>query len=235
MSLISSYINRTGASVIETDKQSSSKLNCLVPFYSLFIGKTIIRGEDKTLLYSSPDTSEELESYSYYILKKYEQAVNHMRDSLGLKILKTTRNPNLYLLTKGFLGFRGDDFNIHHLIVLCVKSKDIYSLDKANLDKTKFCLVIDNKVFEKQHVLMYKNIKKYYIDPLIKEGVDVMYTNNSDKWIYNQIDFIPKFNSITDLQQHLNTISEIALDIKPKHEKRNRELEVIYYTPDLPF
>lgn len=194
-----------------TDIVSTSKLNAYIPFYAMLKGTVIKNSDDLTIVYGLPNFPSLSE---YRLITKYSNAVAHMCDRTRLATFRTTRNSLTYVLTKGFLGFVDENHNVVPLIVLTVKSDSLQTLDKDNLDKSKFCLLINNRVYNSQHALMYKNMRKYYVDTLTLEGVDILYTNDINKWIYNDTKFIPKFNSILDLQKHLSTITNLALDIE---------------------
>lgn len=215
---------RSGTQPEDSDTWSSSKVSPFVPFISLFNGTTISKGGDKTLLYSLPLVMNQRGMGKY---NKYLQAVNHMAESLYIKNLTTTRNPKTYQVAKGFMGCMDENYNVIPLIVLCVKSDAIYSLDKNNLDKKKFCLVINTAVFSEEHALMFKNMRKYYVDTMADDGIDILYTNDINSWLFNPLDYIPKFNTVTDMVNHLGTISNLALGIETKTEDEQRGIEII--------
>ena len=217
---ITGLMYRYGSTIEKSDTWSSSKVSSFVPFISLFTGETLTKGADKTLLYSLPvNLSENPNTVS-----KYLPAVNHMADSIGIKTLSTTRSTLSYQITKGMLNHIGDNFEVNPLIVLCVKSDAIYSLDKDNLDAKQFCLVINTDVFKQEHALMSKNMRKYYVDILAADGIDILYTSDIKKWLFNPVDYIPKFNTVSEMVNHLDKISSLALDIKIEDEDRGIEI-----------
>lgn len=219
---ITGKVLRSGINSEQSSLWSSSKVSPFVPFISLYLGHTITKGEDKTLIYSMPVVLTLNNSYG---LTKYLHAVNHMTESTSIKILKTTRNPVIYQVAKGMLSYVDENFEVVPLIMLCVKSDAIYNLNKDNLDTKQFCLVINNAVFSQEHVLMFKNMRKYYVDILAADGIDILYTSDIKKWLFNPLDYIPKFNTVTDMVNHLGSLSSLALDIKIEDEQR--ELEVV--------
>lgn len=217
---ITGNFTRSGSSPENSSLWSSSKVSPFVPFISLFGGKTIIKGTDKTLLYSIPVT---LQGDTYRV-SKYLPAVNHMADSIYLKALSTTRSTKTYQIGKGFLSYVDENFDVIPLIVLCVKSDAIFSLNRKNLDAKQFCLIINTDVFTQDHALMFKNMRKYYVDILAADGIDILYTSDIKKWLFNPLDYIPKFNTVTEMLSHLGTISNLALDIKTEDEQRGIEI-----------
>lgn len=212
---------RSGTTPENSSLWSSSKVSSFVPFISLFSGQTIIKGDDKTLVYSMPMM---LNQSSAYKVSKYMNAVNHMAESIYIKNLTTTRNTQTYQVAKGMLSYVDENFEVIPLIMLCVKSDAIYSLDKTNLDHKQFCLVINNAVFSQEHALMFKNMRKYYVDVLTADGIDILYTSDIKKWLFNPMDYIPKFNTVTEMVNHLGSISNLALDIKTEDEQRGIEV-----------
>lgn len=228
---ITGQVTYLGQRPQDSSLYSSSKLNPFVPFNALFNGKTITKGQDKTLIYSIPV----LVGQNVNKVRKYLHAANHMQYSVNIVNLTTSRNTKSYQISKGILSYIDENFEVNPLIVLAVKSEAIYSLDRTNLDSKQFCLIINNDVFHQEHALMFKNMRKFYVDIITSDGVDVLYTSDMKKWLYNSLDYIPKFNTVTDMLTHLDTISNLALDIETQTENGRREIEIIDDTIPLPF
>jgi hypothetical protein len=212
--LISSDIYQHSCYTLSEDTQPTcSELNSYVPFYSLFTGTTMNKNNRKVLNYNLVGSVDDAYMSNGYTDTRYQNMIDTMRVRLGLRRVCTTRNRDkTYIALKGFLGYLDTNLNIIPFVVLTVKSDSIFKLKKEELDLTKFCLIINSSLINPDHMVMYKNLKKLYIDPIIAMGVDVLYTNDIKKQCYNKFDYIPKFKTIAEMNEHLKTINNLIFD-----------------------
>ena len=101
------------------------------------------------------------------------------------------------------------------LLLVCVKQKYLYTIDRQNPNPSQFCIVIDNKfINDENHFGIYRNVKKNYLD-VHGTDIDVMFTNDIMRLCFNhKVIEQPKFKTIPEMMQHtkdLNRILEVEL------------------------
>lgn len=191
------------------DYLCSSDDNDFIPVNSLCDGERIIIKSGKT----------ERTSFNYSLIAPTFEEVSITRKITtfcqALGIVRPT--PILmqdaiikYVATYGSLVYYQEQpFKLIPLVVLAVKKRYLFSLERNNLNPSHFCLLIDKKcITDDKHFKLYRNVKKHYID-LIGD-IDIMYCTNLTQVCYKERPIsLPKFKSITEMTEHLDSINEL--------------------------
>lgn len=179
----------------------TSDCNAYVPFYSLF-NHTLLDINDNIILeYYKPTYT----NTSLYI-RNYSELEHQLR---------CTDTFNSYKFTIAGL-VKQLFFNRHVLytqdleLLFCLGIKTDYVLNETykNIsDKPEYnqlILIVNNSFLNNPtYKNVYRKLNKIYIEPLARKGVDIVYTNNVDKWFFQNNFVQPKFKSVPEMMKHL--------------------------------
>lgn len=191
-----------------------------VPFICGFTGtKYNVKNGEKFLLYNL-----------FYNNQEYKGDFNDRsrRRNTDIKLKKLSYDDILYALSTYIVPryFQNDNFifqvakgiifefdrftkEFELLLVLGVKSSDMWDIDRVNPDYSKFALFISNEfVDDEKYKTVFSKVKKEYISQALTFGIDVIYTNDIKKWCFQTSLKQPKFKNIPEMLNHLSSITE---------------------------
>lgn len=207
---------------------SEEYLSCIsshseyIPIQALYNGSKIKKGERMNLIYGlyAPNNNsnyilafKSVKSFVEYFLRSGNYAEYR---SLVYKLI-----PLKYYVNYGMLLFneeRTDASGVKHtrsrpLVVLCVKRRYTFKVQKKNPNPNHLCLVVSGELFKDvAHEKMWKVFKKQIIDPL-QEEIDVVYTHSIRETCYNDnIITLPKFDTVIDMKKFMDKINDVMYD-----------------------
>jgi hypothetical protein len=211
-----------------------SVYNSFVPLMAMPNAEVLTNGEDKILSYTLM-----MESGNYSTCRDYEAFCNFIKGEaqydgfLADDVNPIKREYNAYLRKRGLentywartgeLYFDDPQTNLPiPLLTMCVKQDAMFSIRPNNLTSEHLCLIV-NKNFATQHLTLYRNVRKNYIDLVEVDGVDILYTNNILQTLYNDRGLkTPHFATVDELFEYaksLNTIIHAAISsgIEPQY------------------
>lgn len=103
---------------------------------------------------------------------------------------------------------RGIVYDADH-IYLCLAVNTEYLLNtdpeeiKSNPDPRKHLLFINNAIYAEHLTNVRRKLENEYIDVAKSEGIDIIYTNRLEEWLYSNNYETPTFSTIDDLNKHL--------------------------------
>ena len=193
------------------DYFSMSEDNDFIPIWSLTNGDLVIKPTgEKHFLYNLTTPVDRVAittKLSYFAENLFSNRAYEW------KVLHHSTIKRRYYSHNGILLYIQDSpFKVVPLMVLAVKKRYLFSIDKNNTDISHYCLLIDNKLLEDdEHFKLYRNIKKHYLS-VISKDIDVMYSNDITKLCYNQRKLdIPKFTTITQTIEYLRGLNDVLL------------------------
>lgn len=181
-----------------------NQLNLFVPFINLFSNGELIEINNKFLyVYKNYVDSSH---YLYHKKSVYDYVFRLLNNYINNNYYFSIKDSN-YIFNKGII--RSYPSN-KILLCLCITNKYVFNIKIDNIDYSKFVLFINNEFKQDIHKTLFSKINKEYIIPLIEKNISIMWTNNIEDWCYKEIKSIPKFNSITEMNNYLLTFNEIA-------------------------
>jgi hypothetical protein len=185
-----------------TSLVGTSDCNQYIPFYSLFFHEfiTFKDSPERIIEYSLPVARNN------YMIRRYDQL---------LSALVTTQNTYMYQFTlqgvqhRLFVN-RGIIFNGDGVILLCLGIDVSYILGNTadtirnQFDKTKLVLFVSN---EFNNNPIYKNVRKKleleFMSSCREQNIDMVTTNDINKWVFKNNFEMPKFKSIKEMNGFL--------------------------------
>lgn len=120
-----------------------------------------------------------------------------------------------YLSRAGSLLHINSSLEATPLMLLCVKSKKLFTVNRAAPDKKDFCVVVDRKLIfgSEENNKIYRNVNKLYLSLAEAQGIDVLYTNNLIDVCFNAPYLkLPKFKTINEVIAYTKNISQLLLN-----------------------
>lgn len=205
-----------------------SQLNTYIPFYAGFVNKALVNEvtDKRSIIYEAYKLSVKRADYIDTI--KYKDLlwwlINVIVPSAHLKSFRNHSNNVMYQVMKGcilysrYIGrYRGHSENtiVKPLLVLCFAKDKYNSIGKAISEKKEpnpkdFVLIISNDINEVEHKSLYAQLRKHYIGPLKELGVDVLYTDDINKYCFQPLEF-KKFSSFKKKQEYLASFNKRIL------------------------
>lgn len=120
----------------------------------------------------------------------------------------------MFQVGKGIIfEFNSETKEYDLLLVLGVKSSYYKQAkldnDQGKLNLDNFAIFISNLfVDDERYKLVYKKIKKDYIDLANEAGIDIVYTNSIENRLFKNGSVKPKFKTIVEMNQFLEKIND---------------------------
>lgn len=201
---------RRGHDITLEGLEYNSVENDFIPVLSLSSGTLLTKGDEKVYCYKKISLPNIEIGYHDEILR-YPKLVEYFYNYSNLIVFCTHRgqDPKKYIVTKGAIYYNGIP-----LVMMTIKSRYIYTLDRNNIDYSQFSLLVDHNLLNSpEHTLFYKNLKKYLITEQQEQGIDVIYTNDINKWVYTPtLNHIPKFGNIKEMLSHLGELNNLLVN-----------------------
>lgn len=146
---------------------------------------------------------------------KYEYLYNAYRNHIFPSYWENKQKG--YYIRKGMITTT--DFEI--LIAVCVDSKSWNKIDINNPDLNKFVMIVNRKLYTNPFNKLLRNkIKK---DILEKLSIDIIETDDPNKYCFKIPDFIPKFKNFQMMKEYLDNVND-KLCLKERKEEKLIEL-----------
>lgn len=126
-----------------------------------------------------------------------------------LRAYNTFTNPIMFLNKQGTYFIRKgmvytSDFEI--LLVICIDKDKLSNIDKDKPPNAEdFIAIVNKELFSPKHKLIANRLQKDIINLL---PTDIIHTLNPNKYCFKVSRIIPNFDTISDMQIHLNSINE---------------------------
>lgn len=180
-----------------------------VPFIMGFIGEVYIVNEKKVLVYDFIYRKDDLPN-------RPQRLYSELFYSLTNCVVPSwyhTKEVNLQSC-KGML-FHFDQYTSEYklLMILAVKSTDIFTIDKLKPDYSKFALFISHDFSEDPlYKAVYNKIEKEYVIQARDLGIDIVYTKHIKERCFSNSLRKPKYTNITEMQKAMKDINKTLLD-----------------------
>lgn len=201
----------------ETTVIGDSINSSYIPLYALFKGKILnINGKSFSIygLINSP-VNISTTSPNHAFIRQYYNLIRHLVHSIDVKFFRTRSKSSdgftytLYAASKGILCHIDSVTKEYKpLLSIVLRSSYLDNIkDSEDLDYNQFALVIDSSLLSPVHNIMYRNIKKLYIDPLLELGLDIVWTKDIKGWIFKTFNFSKDFTNLPELLNHLQQVN----------------------------
>jgi hypothetical protein len=107
-----------------------------------------------------------------------------------------------YYVRKGIVYTK--DFKI--LCAICFSKDKLQSIDKTNPNFNDMAMIINKEFDTPNHKLLYRRFYKDVISTL--NQLDIIYTNDPNKYCFNMPKFTPKFGTLEQMGGYLNNVNE---------------------------
>lgn len=191
------------------DYPSLSIDNEFTPIHALNNG-TLLKGEDnrKTLMYSleTPLVGFMATNRAEFTewMSKYDSWgwAKHIID-----------NSRTYFSMYGTLIHFNPGYNtVAPLVVLAAKNKYLFRINKHNPNYRHFCILVD-KNMKAQHRAIFDYVESYFINPMLANGIDVLYTSSIMELCFNpSLYSLPRFQTIEENVNYMKDINRILCE-----------------------
>lgn len=183
-------------------KIGTSDCNEYVPFYVILNHRLIDINGHRIIEYGKP---------SYRNFGRYSRNYNELFD--GLRGLDYSRQHHFTITGEthslGYTRHILHDSNNNILFTLAIKRdallNNTFAQLQANQNASDYILIVNNELFSNP---IYKNLAKKvnnaYIAEFKASNIDIVYTNDVDKWLYNNNFTKPEFKNAIQMMNHLN-------------------------------
>lgn len=180
----------------------TSDCNQYIPFYSLFFHEfiTFKDSPERILEYSMPVIR------TSYAIRRYDQLMSALVNNINTYMFTFT----LQGVQNRFYVNRGIIFDGEGTILMCLGINVDYVLNtpadtiRNQFDRTKLVLFVSN---EFNNNPIYKNIRKKidaeFFSSCREQNIDMVTTNDINKWIFKNNYEMPKFKSIKEMNGYL--------------------------------
>ncbi len=202
------YDGHRAINVEESVLFTDSLCNDYIPFYCIFFGQYKKVGDVRYLHYFLPSITQ---LYVTNPSNRIADFKNFMNNRLvPLPYIKTNR---VYHIAKQYIAeLEGDTRTLLYLLV--IKKEYLYDINFSNLDYSKFAILISDKFDTPERKLMFGMVKREIINPLYELGIDVIYTNNIEKWCFKQPHINLSFDTVSEMKNFFKeTTKEVINEV----------------------
>jgi uncharacterized protein YlbG (UPF0298 family) len=124
--------------------------------------------------------------------------------------------PNIQIHKHTIMEIDENTKNFEVLLSLGVESKYVEEYSNGGnilylseeLDERRFILFINNKFLEDKYKKLWKFVYTKYIPLFVQENIDVVYTNNIKDRMFNTINIIPRFSTLSERKTYLENLNK---------------------------
>lgn len=114
----------------------------------------------------------------------------------------------MYYGNAGTLVNFGEDYHAKPILLMCVRTSQLWSLKKDANETEKFTLLVDNCINTPLHSKLLRNVKSY-LQKVQEGGINILYTNNIESMcLCHRPVEKPKFATVTEMLGYSKTITE---------------------------
>lgn len=192
-----------------------------VPFFALF------KGTGFTI--SNANKTVRVYSHMYYTGNYTANGYTNIYYAFrgNLRGAKVSRNETVQV-SKGMIQHSSFDIttgeHINKVVVLlAVKSSEIFNLSTNEngqfTDYSKFtCFIHHDFTTDPLYKSMFAKLNKEMFPVFREKGIDLIYTNDIQKWCYKSTDVSPKIKSIPELKEYTNNFNHYLHGTQPTRQ-----------------
>lgn len=188
---------------------NSSKLICssvdtnYIPLYSMFLNKYYTIEDFYYNVYWTPGVS-------YEAVTNVDRAMDAFNQ--GLKPTEYVREGITYYIMKHLIYtiINGEIIVLYTTIVHADYWVSITNFN--NIDKTKFFYLVNQKFSDDRFKSFYLHFRKYYLLPMAAHNIDIIYTNDIQKYCFKVIESPLQFPTIASIKDYFNELNKNAID-----------------------
>lgn len=222
ISLENHYIQRRS----ERNIHCLSTHNRFIPFYTLYNSQVYKVNNRKVINYGKLSPNDY--SHNHYGAVTHVNLLQNFHERIQVKMNYTYKNPENIVESMTLLVGRGyiSDMD-NYLCMVIVNSDYINSINSSLIEPNpnKFKFLIDYSfTTDIKYKKIWTMIKNRYLPILKIEGVDIIYTDSIDNWVFNSRRMIPVFNTTEERDAYLNSLNNFI----------DEEEEPVVFSPPIP-
>lgn len=188
----------------DADIIGTSDCNKYIPTYAIYghVGHVFehkTTGEEKTVLeYSLPKGLQ-------YGSRRYDTLFGTLQNGISIKKFVFRLGGEEHSVN----CFRGVIYNDERDILLCLGIDPEYAINtptaelEREIDETQLVLFVSEKLQQPRYKNLRKKLETEYIEVAKSKGIDVIYTNRINNWLFKNNFKPPKFRSVIEMNKHL--------------------------------
>lgn len=200
-------VNRRGRSIgnmdlsLAPDFYGVSDVSKFTPIYAPFTRsktKILNSGTKACMMYGLPILPK-----SNLQINRYNEVYEHLTKSVTPANFLTA-NVDLVIMK----GCMYDRQSLEILMCVGIESNHLCEVNRSHPDTNNILCFVSSSMDSDKYKSVHNKFKKEYFPYYLEKGIDIVYTKDVNKWVFQDGFEIPKFDTIKSMKEHLDTINE---------------------------